>query len=157
MASFGPKTTRLYLHCQHTEHKTSTLTEKKRALLVDRQVTETMVQEYAHREAVWELPIPYCCIAWSNEGSTLEGWQWCLSAGCGYSAWDLALPGPQDAVFGCLEVAQHQDGFSGCVLCVCWHSCTPAGQRFGIKMVQLWCLHRKQLPVILIWKVCMLL
>lgn len=52
MASFGPKTTRLYLHCQHTEHKTSTLTEKKRALLVDRQVTETMVQEYAHREAV---------------------------------------------------------------------------------------------------------
>lgn len=142
-----------------TQHETSILTEKKRALLVDGQVTEAMVKEHPPGRGCLrpEPPIPYCYIAWSSEGSTLEGWQWCLSAGCGCSAWDLALLGPQDAVSGCLEVAQHQDGFSGCVLCACWHSCTPAGQRFEIKMVQSWCLHRKQLPVILIWKVCMLI
>lgn len=80
-------------------------------------------------------PIPYCCTAWNSEDSRPEGWRWCLSAGCGCSAWGPALLGPQDGVSGCLEVAQHQDGSSGCVLCVYWHSCTPAGQRFGMEIM----------------------
>lgn len=35
-----------------TQHNTSTLTEKRRTLVVDRQVTETIVKEHPQGEAV---------------------------------------------------------------------------------------------------------
>lgn len=95
---FGPKTSRLCLHCQHTAQNQHS--EKKRALLVDRQVTETVVKEHPQGEAVWgqnsRTLLLYCLEQWGQHTGGVAivpvSWVWVLSMGSG-------SPGPAGRSF----------------------------------------------------------
>lgn len=83
-----------------TQHKTSTLTVKKRGLLVDRHVTETMVKQHPQEEAVWgrnpHTLLLYCLEQWGQHTGGVAmvpvSCVWVLSIGSG-------SPGPAGRSF----------------------------------------------------------